>query len=60
MQNGTPEVLAADTVIGIAPARPATTFAPGDLPVHTVGDCREVAFLEGATNSALTVARSIG
>jgi 2,4-dienoyl-CoA reductase (NADPH2) len=59
-QNGTPDILTADTVIGITPARPATTLALDGLPVHTIGDCHEVAFLEGATNSALTVARSIG
>jgi NADPH-dependent 2,4-dienoyl-CoA reductase/sulfur reductase-like enzyme len=58
--RGESEVLAADTVIGIAPARPASTFVTGSQPVHTIGDCHEVAFLEGVTQSALTVSRSIG
>jgi 2,4-dienoyl-CoA reductase (NADPH2) len=59
-QDGSSEILNADTIIGIAPARPATTFVLGDLPVHAIGDCHELGFLEGATQSALTVARSIG
>ena len=60
VHEGESEILAADTVIGIAPARPAATLAAGTIPVHTIGDCHELAFLEGATRSALTVARSIG
>jgi hypothetical protein len=58
------EVLEADTVVGIAPHRPqpalaATLTALGHR-VHSVGDCDALGFIEGATNGAIGVARSIG
>jgi 2,4-dienoyl-CoA reductase (NADPH2) len=58
-QKGQSEVLAADTIVGIAPVAPSTTLAPADVRVSAIGDCREIGYLEGATNAALAVARSI-
>ena len=57
------EVLAADSVIGIDPRRPETTLgatlaAPG-RPVHTVGDCDALGFIEGATRGAMRIAGSL-
>jgi NADPH-dependent 2,4-dienoyl-CoA reductase/sulfur reductase-like enzyme len=59
VRNGEKDLLAADTVIGIAPTSPADTLAPAGVSVHAIGDCRELRYLEGATSAALAVARSI-
>ena len=37
----------------------AATFTGPDRTVHAIGDCNEVGLIEGATSSALAVARAI-
>ncbi len=62
--DGITEVVDADTVITTSGYEPNPTFASAvastGRPVHSVGDCQQVGFIEGATRSALQVARSIG
>lgn len=62
--NGTTEDLAADTVIvttGLVADRTlADAIAATGRAVHAIGDCDEVGLIEGATRSALQVARAIG
>jgi 2,4-dienoyl-CoA reductase (NADPH2) len=58
------EVVEAETVVTTIGMEPDLTLASalegvrGN--VHSVGDCREIGFIEGATRSALEVARLIG
>ncbi|MFA5885373.1 MAG: FAD-dependent oxidoreductase [Acidimicrobiia bacterium] len=58
------EDLGADTVVLTTGAAPDTRLADAlgatGRPVHAIGDCREVGFVEGATSSALALARSLG
>jgi NADPH-dependent 2,4-dienoyl-CoA reductase/sulfur reductase-like enzyme len=62
--DGTKERIAADTVIGIAPATPSSTLADAlaghGVAVHRIGDCDRTGFIQHATYSALQAARSIG
>lgn len=59
----TVEELPADSVIGIAPERPAATLADrlraSGLVTHAIGDCRELGYIEGATGSAMALVRSL-
>jgi 2,4-dienoyl-CoA reductase (NADPH2) len=62
--GATTERVPADTVVGIAPYAPGAPIADGlratGLAVHTVGDCRRLGFIEGATADAMQTARAIG
>ena len=62
--GATTDTIDADTVIvatGLVPDRTlADAIAATGRPVHAIGDCNEVGLIEGATRSALQVARSIG
>ncbi len=62
--NSSTEDLDADTVIVTTGATPDTSLADTILAsgrsVHTIGDCHNVGLIEGATTSALHVARMIG
>jgi len=57
------EELPADSVIGLAPCRPATTLADGlraaGLAAHPIGDCQELGYVEGAANGAISLVRSL-
>lgn len=61
--DGTTDTIDADTVIvttGLTPDRAlADAIAATGRTVHAIGDCDEVALIEGATRSALQVAPSI-
>ncbi len=54
----------AETVITTTGLEPdgalASALEGAGINVHSVGDCREIGFIEGATRSALEVARAIG
>jgi 2,4-dienoyl-CoA reductase (NADPH2) len=58
------EIVEAETVVTTAGLEPdlalPTALADSGRRVHSVGDCREIGFIEGATRSALDVARAIG
>ena len=61
---GATDTIDADTVIvttGLTPDRTlADAIAATGRVVHAIGDCNEVGLIEGATRSALEVARAIG
>jgi 2,4-dienoyl-CoA reductase (NADPH2) len=61
--GGTVEELPADSVVGVAPRRPAATLADdlraAGMDARPIGDCQELGFVEGATNGALSLVRSL-
>jgi len=60
----TVEIIDAETVITTTGLKPdlalVSALTDARMNVHSVGDCREIGFIEGATRSALEVARAIG
>ena len=62
-RDGSTSSVRASTVIGVeartAPSRLAEAFAAAGLKTHVVGDASDLAYLSGATSSALDLALSL-